>query len=293
MLVVGCPRSGTTILARAIGSLRAVGYLEEAGLVGDVYPAVASAGHLLTQARAPEPVGLLWRSYFSGRIREWQGRPRLPEVVEAMLRHAKLPAFDLRPSSRLVERYRVELTATDRAVAAALLAKYQPFLRRQPVELLRIIMRDFQLLTGTEFYLGKTPLQVLFAHTTWRLFTHARICQIVRNYRDVAASYIQTFGRKEGRSNSARYIFEMRERALALDAALRRQGESRYCRVDYEDFLRDAATQLPAVLQFFAVPYAAEELQRILPGVRETPSTWDGLTARERAQIEALEPRAS
>ena len=261
IVAVGCPRSGTTVLARIIASSSRVCYLEEQGIVERYLELVANGG--------PD-----------GNARQSWLRTCAAEIVK----HAKLGAFDLLPSGRLTERYDITLGPEDEVVVDRLVGKYEQILRTAPERLLRTVLADFSRLARRPRVLEKTPTHFLNLAPLRRIFPEARVCHITRDVRDVAASYVHpSFDVPKARDPIA-HICQLHRTALEVDRRMRESGDPLYLSLGYGDLMADPVGTARRIYDFLELPWEPQ-LASLLKDVHPVESKWLLLSAKEQDRI--------
>jgi hypothetical protein len=287
IFVIGCPRSGTTVLARAIGLSESVCYVEETRLIPKYYirrlPITLAIRHW-RNGEALLPV-------LKGKVRRLQeklaGRDYLRELIAHLIRYTKVSDFDLRPiAGHLIDRYDVALAPKDVELFRELYGKYLQIGRKDTDKMLRILFKDFQLLSHKDKILEKTPMHVFYTFTLKQIFPGAKICFIARDGRDVAASYMLNHGVKKDDKRSIHYICETYSRIRSIDAKLTKMNSAGYLRVEYEDLVARPAAVVEEVFRFLDLPLSS----RVLNALREvepTPSNWRHLPEHVRKYVDA------
>jgi hypothetical protein len=286
IIVVGCMRSGTTLLARAIAKLARVAYWEESGVFGDVYPVIAPLRQALRHGRCYHNHAYVAKVKLR-RIRDFlQRKDWLRDLVVSLVQHAKLPDFDLKPRSTLVAVHNVALTPEEMELVGQLDRKYRRLAESDVDRTVRVMFRDFSLLAGMPQVLEKTPEHVFFLPAVFQIFPQARVCHIVRQGRAVAASWQKTFARRENSRADIRRICRQWARALQVDEQMRQSRPQGYLRVQYETLLAEPEQTLKEVLAFLEEPVTPAVLEAARQ-IRPTPSCWDRLAPETQRYIDA------
>jgi Sulfotransferase family len=287
IFVVGCMRSGTGMLARTIGLADSVSYVGETKLIAKYYTRsvpITSAIQHWRNGEALLPI-------LKGKARRIQdqisGKDLLREIITGMIRYTKLTGYDIKPSIPLVDRYGIEITPSDIAVLDKLCEKYKKTKPKEIDRLLRILLKDFQLLSQKGRILEKTPSHALYIPVIQRIFPDAKICHILRDGKGVASSYMLHYGEQNLKKRSIRYICRMHRYIWAIDKQIRKANNPRYYSLRYEDFLASPTTTVEGVFNFLNLPLSGS-VQASLRDVRPGPSNWDRLPRETRMYVNAL-----
>jgi hypothetical protein len=287
MFVVGCPRSGTSVLARTIGLSEVVTYFGETKFIPKFYV-----------RRVPFRLALLhWRGgealfpVLKGKGKRLQelafGTDSLKELISGMMKHSKITDYDLDSrNGSLIDRYRVVLAPEDLKLSHELFHKYTRLATTDIDKMIRIMFKDFQLLGHGKKLLEKTPTHALYISTLRRLFPKAKICYIVRDGRDVAASLMLNFRKTRVDDRRIRDICRMQRRIQLIDQQLTRKGDPGYYRIEYEDLVTKPAAVIQSVFNFLDVPFT-ERVRDALGQIKPTPSKWRQLPSDRQKYVEA------
>jgi hypothetical protein len=287
IFVVGCPRSGTTVLARAIGLSDSVCYVEETRLIPKYYNRQVPITRALRDWRSGEPL----LPVLKGKARRLQeklaGRDYLRDLIAHLIRYTKVNDYDLKPvAGHLINRYAIKLEPSDLELANQLYGKYAQVAKEDTDKMIRILFKDFQLLSGKSKILEKTPMHAFYTVTLKRIFPQAKICFIARAGTDVAASYMLNHGDAKIDKRSIRYICGTYSRIRSIDAKLIKMNSPTYYRVQYEDLVTRPAAVVEEVFRFLDLPIS----DRVLSALREIkvpPSNWQLLPEQTRKYVEA------
>ena len=260
IVTVGCPRSGTTVLARIVASSKEVAYLEEQGLV-ERYLELAAGG------TGPETPG-------------W-----LRACAEEVVKHARLDAFDLIPSGRLTERQGIALRPEDASLVAHLAEGWEALARVAPRRLLPVVLADFCRLAGRPRVLEKTPTHFLNLAALRELLPGARICHVIRDGRDVAASYLHPSFDAPKPPDPLAHIGRLHRTALEVDRRMRAARDPHYLGLRYEELMAEPVATARRVYAFLELPWE-EALETRLADVHPLDSKWRALPPEERERIE-------
>ena len=287
LFVVGCARSGTGVLAKAIGLSEQVCYVEETLLIPRYY-----------NRRVPITLAIqYWKRgetllpILKGKIRRLQetltGSDYLLELIPALLCYVKLKDYDLKlpAGKRLIDRYNVKLTSDDMKFARELHDKYTHLARENIDRMLRVLFKDFQLLSGKRKILEKTPIHALYVGTLKRIFPKTRICFIVRNGRDVAASYMLNFGEKKVHNRTIRHICRTHRRIQQIHEQLAATNDPAFHFIQYEDMIKQPLTVIEGVFNFLDLG-VSDRVRRALVEVKPTRSNWQQLPKRKQIYVE-------
>ena len=269
--VVGCARSGTTLLR----------------LMLDSHPhlAVPPESHFVVRFAdgGSEPVTgvpAIWQ-----RARRWIPRrdPSLDDRLEAILSTPQFANWHIEPS---LVREQV-LAARPTTYAALVDAVFRTYARSQ----------------GKERWGDKTPWYVLHLPLLADLFPRACFVHLVRDGRDVAVSLTE---RPWGPSTPVGGAFQWRQHVRTGRRAGAVLGPERYLEVRLEDLVRDTEGTLRVVCDFLAADFdramleyvrdAATKVGWVHSGVRHvtsppTPGLRDwrsGLSREEQEEVEAV-----
>jgi hypothetical protein len=288
LFVVGCARSGTGVLGKAIGRSEEVCYVEETQLIPRYYNRRIPIGAAMRHWRNGETL----LPVLKGRVRRLQeklmGRDFLMELVSALIRYVKLNDYDLKPPAgkRLIDRYDVGLTNEDKKLACDLHEKYTCLSKENFDRMFRVLFKDFLLLSGKRRILEKTPIHALYIRTLKRIFPQAKICFIVRNGRDVAASYMLNFGERKIENRKIRRICKTHRRIQQVAEELRKMKDPAIYHVEYEDLVTRPFVVIEGAFKFLDLPFS-DRVRNALAEVRPTPSNWRQLPKRKQLYVEA------
>ncbi len=257
IVVVGAPRSGTTLTARLLASAPGFCYLEETGV--------------FLRALQPQPAG----------ERDSWAR----QLADAVVRHARLPEFDLRPGPRLIDRHRSDLEATDRDEIVQLSRTYLSLLSGNAIDLPARVFADLRRLSGRDGVIEKTPTQLLAVRRIRRLYPRVKICQVIRNGRDVVASYIHpSFKIAKGR-NPILDICRFHNTSVSLRDTLCRDDDSHYVCVDYDELVADPVNRGRQLYDALQLPWTLAVARR-LRKIHPRPSKWETLDRGQQREID-------
>jgi hypothetical protein len=285
IFVVGCPRSGTGVLARAIGLTESVCYLGESKLISDYYV-----------KWLPTPLAIYyWKNgenllpILKGKVRKLldqiNGRDPLKEALGYMLKLTRL-TYDLKARNKpFLDKNNRKLDEQEMTFVNKLSDKYRQMSRYEIDKMLRIIFKDFQLLSGKAVMLEKTPAHALYIPTLQRIFPGAKVCHIVRDGRHVAASYMLNYGQKKFDRKSMRHICRLHKRIRLIDERLRKSQNPRYYSITYEDFITSPARVLADLFKFLDLPLSESVLSAV-KDVKPTPSNWSQLPSNAQKYVE-------
>jgi hypothetical protein len=163
VFVVGCPRSGTSVLARIIGLSKGIRYFGETKLIPKVYVRripISLAVQYWKDGEALCPI-------LKGKLHRLKelilGTDPLKEIITRMIKHTHVNDYDLScRNGPLIDRYSIVLTATDTKLAHELYHKYRLLAKIDIDRMTRVLFKDFQLLSGCEFFLEKTPAHAFY-----------------------------------------------------------------------------------------------------------------------------------
>ena len=172
-----------------------------------------------------------------------------------------------------VERFAADLLAHDRFVrwgfeAGDLTAALYEAAPREYPSAIRSVFSCWAARQGKSRYGDKTPGYATELALLAALFPEACIVHLVRDGRDVALSYSETFG-----TSQVNAIRVWRSRVRAAREAGRALGVDRYREVRYEDLLVDPNSTLRDVCSFIGIPFSdrmlchSEHAARLLAGM--------------------------
>jgi hypothetical protein len=214
------------------------------------------------------------------------GRDYLKDLVAHLIKYTKVDDYDLRPiAGHLISRYDVQLERKDVELARQLYGKYVQLAKDDMDRMIRVLFKDFQLLSGKSKILEKTPVHAFYTITLQRIFPRSKICFIARDGRDVAASYMLNHREMKYDKRSMRYICGMYSRIRSIDATLSKMNSPGYYRIEYEDLVARPAAVVEQVFKFLDLPVS----DRVLGALREvkaTPSNWRQLPERMQRYVE-------
>jgi hypothetical protein len=128
-------------------------------------------------------------------------------------------------------------------------------------------------------------LHALYILTLQRIFPEAKICHIIRDGRDVAASYLVNYGKERLNHKSIRHICNVYKRIRFVDEQIRKSKNPRYYNLKYEDFIRDPVISIEGVFKFLNLTLS-DRVINALKDVKPTPSNWSKLPANIQKYIE-------
>jgi hypothetical protein len=285
ILIVGCPRSGTGVVARTIGLSEQVCYVGETKVMPKYYTRrvpLKSAVQHWRNGEALLPI-------LKGKVRQFQdrltGEDPLIQIIESMIRYAKLRGYELRPpGKRIIDRYNIKLTQEDVEIARELHSKYSRFRANQVDRLLRILFKDFQLIAGRSKILEKTPMHAFYISSLKRIFPKAKMCFVLRDGRDVAASYLLNYGERKWDSRVMRYICRTHKRVRLTDDKFDKTGNPGYYRIKYEELVARPTVVMADVFKFLELPWS-DHIRTALSDVKATPSKWRQLPAAKQRSV--------
>ena len=285
IFVVGCMRSGTGALARTIGLAESVCYIGETKLIAKYYARQVPITSAFWHWRNGEPLLPVLRSKARKLRDQIRGKDLLRRIILDIVRYTKLTHFDTKPSVSLVERYGMQITPSDMRLVDQLCDKYD---RTDNIEtIIRVLFKDIQLLSQKPKVLEKTPLHALYIPVLQRLFPEARICHIIRDGRQVAASYMFNYGLEKLSKRSVRYICTLHNCTRKIDDELRRSRNLKYYSLKYEEFIASPMDSIGGVFRFLGLP-VSETVLTSLRDIRQGPSNWDRLPSKARIYVEHL-----
>lgn len=284
IFVVGCMRSGTGALARTIGLAESVCYIGETKLIAKYYARQIPLNTALRHWRNGEPLLPILRSKARKLRDRIRGRDLLRRTILDIVRYTKLTHFDTKPSAALVDRYGMQVTPMEMRLVDQLCEKYD----RADIEtVIPVLFKDIQLLSQKPKVLEKTPLHALYIPVLQRLFPEGKICHIIRDGRQVAASYMLNYGLEKLSKRAVRYICTLHKHTLEIDEQLRQSRDPKYYSVKYEEFIASPMDSIEAVFHFLSLPMSDTVLTS-LRDIRQGPSNWDRLPAKARIYVEHL-----
>lgn len=295
--VMGCPRSGTTLLARLVGTHPGYAYLEELRFV-DSRDGIRSAVSNLAKAflkkisgapylgvEAIYAPGVCQRKYelansiygtLNMALDTVSPRQRLQRLVEHMLAHAQLKTVPtLEPSDPVAQIYSLA-SGLDETLVSRYVEKYLNMIGS--AEKMRILFKDFSILSGKPYVVEKTPGEELSIDKLLDIFPHAKLLHIYRDGRDVVASQLFTdnfYGQKRRKPwrKACQTWLSSTVSVKALPHAL---PPDRYLQIRYEEFVSDLSRFAELIFDFLGVPLANATLDKISDlRTQEGPSHWE------------------
>ena len=293
IFVVGCPRSGTGVLARTIGLSEEVCYVGETKFIFKYYtrrlPFTVAMQHWLSG----EPL----LPVLKGKVRRLQeqleGKDSFRDLIGDLIKYIKLPDYNLKPPGMsLISRYGVNITREEVKLQDQLFAKYTQLGRKDVDRTLRILFKDVQILSHTSRILEKTPLHALFISILKRVFPKAKICRIVRDGREVAASYMLNFGNRKIDDSAIKHICSYYRRVGLIDEQLTSTNEPGHYRVRYDELVARPVAVMEGVFDFVDLPFS-DRVRRALAEIKPTESKWEQLPKSKQIYVEACLGRRS
>jgi hypothetical protein len=285
IFIIGCMRSGTGALARTIGLAESVCYIGETKVIAKYYAREVPITSALRQWGNGEALIPVLKSKVRKIRDQITGRDLLRQIIADMIRYTKLTHFDTKPSVPLVDRYGMKITAEDMSLLDQLCYKYE---RMNNIDtMIRVLFKDIQLLSGKAIVLEKTPMHALYIPVIQRLFPEARICHILRDGKQVAASYMLNYGQKKLSKRSVRYICTVHKCTRAIDERVRKSGNPKYYSLRYEDFIASPRNSVENVFHFLNLS-VSESVLTSLRDIKPGPSNWERLPRETQTYVEDL-----
>lgn len=202
LFIMGCPRSGTSLLSRALACSDSACILEETNFMRFYFSSIPVWRGLLTGFSCSNPNRKeILKTIIKAKARDLIGNGRRFDwFIGYMLLLSQVDGpKSLKPSGRLVTiDYR--LSAEERALVQVLLDKYRQIENKN--SRFRIIFQDFALLAEKEKVIEKTPVNIYYARQFTEIFPNASFIFIWRNPIQVIPSYID-LKKKNGASELA------------------------------------------------------------------------------------------
>jgi hypothetical protein len=263
--VVGCLRSGTTLVARFVASHDSIGYLEETTLV-HTYLSKVSINKEYSKTISSLPWALRISLHLAfGKAKMYSDKKRLKVLVKNILAHSLLESIpDLKPSGRLIDSGLLE--KVQQKHVDKLLNKYQEI--KDPKALFRIMLDDFRVLTNKPKILEKTPSHYRYIPYIFDLFPEAKVLHVLRDGRATVASMLYLGWYKNWKKACKRW----KEAVLLNEQYSKKYSNSKYTAVRYEDFTTNPEKIGDNILAFF--------------GLRRTKKMTDLLKDVEKKSIE-------
>jgi hypothetical protein len=286
IFLVGAPRSGTSLLVRAVGLSPDVAMFEETGIFALVHvrmnPWRVAAVQRRAGAAAPWLPEVLVR--FAADVA--RGKRRFHDLLVRMMEYTKIQAYDLQPSDGLNDTQAIVLTEDDRHLLAQLEAKYRTLMHGDFGRAVGVLLHDFRTLAGGRRIAEKTPSHFRYLPLVRHYFPDAQIIFIERDKQDVLASYVHTFaGRHRGWRRAARHIAaDWDDARVVYDACV---DDERLHRLQYGDLLGDPAGTLRSLYAFLDVN-PPDDLANHTAQIKRTPSNWERLSISQRTYLESL-----
>jgi hypothetical protein len=296
--VVGCPRSGTTLLARLVGTHPCYAYLEELQFVvsrDGIRAAVSNLATAFLQKISGAPylgVDAIYAPPIS-QVRRYQAahslcslvslamgivspRQRLQAIVSNMLAHTRLKMVpSLEPSDPLAQILSLASHIDDNTVSCYV-EKYLTIVGS--AERMRILFKDFSILSGKPYVVEKTPGEDLSVDKLLDIFPHAKMLHIYRDGRDVVAS--QLFSRNFYGHKRRKPWRKACQTWLAASVAVKRLPHvvpsDRYLQIRYEEFVSDLSYFTQLIFAFLGVPVSnatQDKISSLRP--QDTGSHWE------------------
>jgi hypothetical protein len=307
--VFGCPRSGTTLLGRLVGTHPDYAYLEELRFVEprERIRSLASnlaKGFIGKMSGAPYlgsdaiyvPGGSERRQYqvanslcraVSRSVGIMGPRQGLRRMVNHMLAHALLKTVpNLEPSEPLAQVYSLA-SHIDSALVSRYVDKYLTIMGSG--ERIRILFKDLAILSGKPYVVEKTPGEELSVDKLLDIFPHAKMLHIYRDGRDVVASML--FSDNYSGRKKRKPWRQACQTWLCSSVSVRRLPyvvpPDRYLQIRYEEFVSDLSDSSERIFKFLGVPLShatQDKISSLRP--QEKASHWEmDMTDRLRRKV--------
>ncbi|MBI5591087.1 MAG: sulfotransferase [Deltaproteobacteria bacterium] len=296
--VVGCPRSGTTLLARLVGTHPAYAYLEELRFV-DSRDSIRSALSNLAKAFLEKMSGApylgidaIYVPAASQRLRyqvansiymamsmtagTGNTRQSLHRIVKHMLAHSHLKTVpSLEPSNTLAEAYSLA-SNIDSDLVSQYVEKYLDIISK--AERMRILFKDFSILSQKPYVVEKTPGEELSVDKLLDIFPHAKMLHIYRDGRDVVASqlYSDNFYGLKKRKPWRKACQTWLSSTVSVKRLPQILSPNRYIMIRYEEFVSDLSHFAELIFDFLGVPLSVATIEKISNlQSQNKPSRWE------------------
>lgn len=290
VFVVGSPRSGTSMLARAIAINDSICYLEEQGLFSKFYLRSISCIKLFTLIKSKVPFELIIKALAKKILLLSDKKKLLKSLVIQIIKHSIVTIDNLKPSGRLVEKNKVVLNNEENELYNLLYNKYLSVLNksRSYENLISIILKDFSILSNKEIVLEKSPEHISYIYLIKKILPNAKFIHIIRNGRDVISSYIQpSFKSSNKYKNPAKKIAKMHKFALKVDKNIIKKKYNWYINVSYNEFLSDPFKTIKEINSFINIENKNYP-EKLLKEIQPTKSNYNKLDLEEKRKVDNL-----
>lgn len=239
IFIVGCPRSGTTILASLLNSHSEI--------------AAATETHFFNFISKQKKYE--WREFDENQMRLMLDESRIQDFCN----HAEVDPQDL--IKYFVEEFgSAELSEHD-------LPK-DKFYRKKIFD---ILIRALLTKKNKLRFCEKTPQHLLNVEEILELYPNARFINIVRDGRDVVNSLLKMPWRPGGLINNSRFWKQYVEKGLDLDVS---QAPENFMTIRFEDLIKKSEETMQSICSFVGVQYEKTILQKA--GLKEAVFTdWE------------------
>ena len=287
--IVGAPRSGTTLLGRALGLSPGLAYLEESGIFV-LCGARRFPGKWHAVLAKHDPFDFRSAKYqilaLTDRLRK---RDRLRDAVELVFRHRQLRPWNLQPSNPLIEVQETGLTQeqaqeVDRVVAhLSRVDDFREFIRGYFVEFMRC--------NDGKRLLEKTPDHIEVVPVIREVFPDARIVLVRRDKRDTIASYLTNFDPSKNIKNRFRSTHSL-IRQLCRSCNYYQVIENWMAKqpwaltLNYRELVSEPHSALTNLVEHLGVSLPDDLPSLLQP--KPAKSRWETLSRQDRQLIESL-----
>ena len=237
IFVMGCPRSGTSLLSRSLACSTSACILEETNFMRFYFQKELIIKVMTYLFNSPGISGRkIFETTLKAKIRDLIGGGRdFGWLVGYMILLSRIDSPPtLKPSGRLVP---VDYSQDEQEIDLrnALLKKYAEI--KSKVNLFRIFFKDFSVLSDKNIVIEKSPINIYYIDRIKNIFPQAKFIFIWRDSRQVVSSYIDPnfFSGRSDLRGIKKIIRQWYDTVYLINRHLHRNLEDSFC-MNYFEF---------------------------------------------------------